>query len=48
VVWLKGPETPVMVTLVVPAVALGAAVSVNVLVPVAGSGVKIHGLALTQ
>src|SRR5271156_4174889 len=41
VVWLKEPETPVMVTVLVPVVAVLLAVNVNVLlVPVAGFGLN--------
>lgn len=40
VVWLREPETPVMVTVLVPVVALLLAVSVSVLVPVAGFGLN--------
>jgi len=36
VVWVREPEVPVMVTVVVPTVARGPAVNVTVLVPVAG------------
>jgi hypothetical protein len=40
VVWLREPETPVMVTVLVPVVAELLAVNVSVLVPVAGFGLK--------
>jgi len=36
VVWVREPEVPVMVTVVVPTVANGPAVNVTVLVPVVG------------
>jgi hypothetical protein len=39
-VWLKEPETPVIVTVLVPVVALLLAVNVRVLVPVAGFGLN--------
>jgi hypothetical protein len=39
-VWLNEPETPVMVTALVPVVAVLLAVSVSVLVPVAGFGLN--------
>jgi len=40
VVWLREPETPVMVTVKVPLVAVLLAVKVRVLVAVAGFGLK--------
>ena len=40
VVWLREPETPVMVTVLVPVVAVLLAVNVRVLVPVAGFGLN--------
>ncbi len=40
VVWLREPETPVMVTVLVPVVAVLLAVNVSVLVPVAGLGLN--------
>jgi hypothetical protein len=40
VVWLSEPETPVMVTVLVPVVAELLAVNVSVLVPVAGFGLN--------
>ena len=40
VVWLREPDTPVMVTVLVPLVAVLLAVRVNVLVPVAGFGLN--------
>jgi len=39
-VWLNEPETPVIVTVLVPVVALLLAVNVSVLVPVAGFGLN--------
>jgi len=39
-VWLREPETPVMVTVRVPVVADLLAVKVSVLVPAAGFGLK--------
>ena len=38
--WLKEPETPVIVTVLVPVVAVLLAVKVKVLVPVAGFGLN--------
>lgn len=40
VVWVKLPEVPVMVTVTMPVVAVGLAVSVKMLVAVAGFGLK--------
>lgn len=40
VVWLKDPETPVIVTVLVPVAAELLAVNVSVLVPVAGFGLN--------
>jgi len=41
VVWLREPDTPVIVTVLVPVVAELLAVSVSVLVPVAGFGLNV-------
>jgi hypothetical protein len=39
-VWLRDPDTPVMVTVLVPLVAVLLAVNVSVLLPVAGFGLN--------
>ena len=40
VVWVREPETPVMVTVVVPSVGVLLAARINELVPVAGFGLR--------